>query len=305
MSLPNTLIAGGAKCGTSTLFHVLRQHPEICGPKKEEVDFFTSDFEFKYGQVFYEWYYYNAYRGEKVLFDINPDYIYQPLALKRIRDVYSPENIFIFVRNPVKRMTSHYWHNVRFFWENRTLSEAVEAELSDGQKWPSDQIIEDSRFRYVGCGQYLKHYNALRDIFPQAKVCFIKFEEFFRNGAVQANMLFSKLGLADTPVKNRHDNRGGKRRVDLMQKAVFDFKVGNGETKNLTGDAMIVWDGENMDRLVLNPSQKAIQWAENAKKLYDQNIEPDLLSRVQEAHFSTELAELESVSGLDLSDWAA
>ena len=43
--LPNFLIIGAAKCGTTALYYYLKQHPEISFPKLKEPKFFSSNGE--------------------------------------------------------------------------------------------------------------------------------------------------------------------------------------------------------------------------------------------------------------------
>ena len=38
-----SIIIGAMKSGTTSLFEVLAQHPEICGAKKKEIDYFVKD----------------------------------------------------------------------------------------------------------------------------------------------------------------------------------------------------------------------------------------------------------------------
>src|ERR1700728_3618911 len=52
-ALPNLIVIGAAKCGTTSLHHYLSQHPQICMSHKKELDFFCEDANWQKGQAWY------------------------------------------------------------------------------------------------------------------------------------------------------------------------------------------------------------------------------------------------------------
>lgn len=74
MPKPDFLIIGAQKCGTTSLFYYLSQHPDLCLPAIKELQFFT--FEYSKGWPWYE----NQFRANPIL-KIN-------LPVKRLRIIY-------------------------------------------------------------------------------------------------------------------------------------------------------------------------------------------------------------------------
>ena len=135
---PTFLGIGAAKCGTTTLAHHLRRHPEIAFPRsgRKEMHFFDE------GDVTTESL--RAYRAEfdpgRVSGEITPAYIFDPRCPGLIRDALGPDlKLLVLLRDPVDRAWSHYWHAVREWYkpeyrprgypvEDLSFEEAIEAE---------------------------------------------------------------------------------------------------------------------------------------------------------------------------------
>jgi hypothetical protein len=110
LRLPNSFILGAAKCGTTSLYYYLKQHPEIYLPKDKEPHFFDNDVFWNEGvDVFLRRHFQGAQRfparGEST-----PAYFHRwEKVIPRIKAVYSdviPKFIAIF-RYPVERAFSH------------------------------------------------------------------------------------------------------------------------------------------------------------------------------------------------------
>lgn len=110
MKLPNLIIAGAQKSGTTALVNNLRDHPEAFFPKGREVHFFDKHWE--RGVDWYSGLYKD--RIEKVLADKTPIYMYLPEARERMYKVLPQSTKFIIcLRNPIDRAYSQYQHYKR------------------------------------------------------------------------------------------------------------------------------------------------------------------------------------------------
>jgi hypothetical protein len=105
-----TLIIGAMKCGTTSLFYYLSEHPEITGAKEKEPHFFSSDDQYSKGL---DWYYSlwdNAERS-KIFLEASTTYTMQPKypsVVERLAAVEDCNFRFIYMmRNPVVRIESH------------------------------------------------------------------------------------------------------------------------------------------------------------------------------------------------------
>ena len=110
--VPNLLVAGVTKTGTTSLYWYLTQHPDVCRPKGcKEIDFFTpmrrgepplGDVE-AYGAFF------AACAGERYRLDASPQYFDGGRALVEAVRRYTPNaRVLVLLRDPVERLWSHY-----------------------------------------------------------------------------------------------------------------------------------------------------------------------------------------------------
>lgn len=105
--LPNFLIVGAARAGTTSLYYYLKQHPDVFMSPKKEIDFFDVDKNFEKGLDWYERYF-EGYTGQKAIGEASPLYMYLEKVPKRIAKVIPDVKLIFILRNPVDRAYSHY-----------------------------------------------------------------------------------------------------------------------------------------------------------------------------------------------------
>ena len=76
MILPNFLCVGAQKAGTTTLYDILKQHPNIYLPKVKELHFFDKDDRYKLGLEWLTKYFVNGYKNQKAVGEITPSYLF-------------------------------------------------------------------------------------------------------------------------------------------------------------------------------------------------------------------------------------
>jgi hypothetical protein len=138
--LPDFIIIGAQKCGTSTLYKALLQHPNIVAPIniiapiKKEIHFVDIPQNYSKGTRWYKTHFpSNFYRNlyKKVLHrefitgESSPGYLYFPHVSKRMKALLPNVKIIVMLRNPVDRAYSHYVHIFRPLKENLSFEEAV------------------------------------------------------------------------------------------------------------------------------------------------------------------------------------
>ena len=142
------LIIGAMKCGTTSLFSYLAQHPEIAACRKKETFFFSANNcwsrGFDWYQSLWDW---NP-NIHKVALEASVDYTRIPTypnAAERIATLTDKANFkFIYVmRNPLERIESHYTHGLAQNWEStqKPLAEEIHPELIEASQY-SRQIKE-------------------------------------------------------------------------------------------------------------------------------------------------------------------
>lgn len=128
---PNFFIIGAAKSGTTGLFDVLQQHPQIFVPYLKEPRFFSDDEKYQLGQDWYSETYFNHSEGFKARGEATPHYLYwgdkTSSRILKLPDAKKIKIIAIF-RDPVKRAYSQYWMQVHRGVEPNSFEEALQKE---------------------------------------------------------------------------------------------------------------------------------------------------------------------------------
>lgn len=115
MNLPNVIIAGAPKCGTSSLYFWLAAHPDACASKAKETFYFADEVNrFNKGLNFVEnglkpyGKHFEHCSGSKVIFEATAPYIYYQNALEQIATLSSRPKVIFLLREPSKRLQSQY-----------------------------------------------------------------------------------------------------------------------------------------------------------------------------------------------------
>jgi hypothetical protein len=245
--LPDFLIAGAAKAGTTSLYHYLKGHPRIFLPEMKEPYFFTlygtqtpvqpdlppwtiAD----YSRLF------DGAAEDASLGEATPRYLFQfETSIANIKKIYKEEyqrlKIIVILRNPVDRAWSYYMllrkrgYDLDFF-------RACRAKLAEEGK------ADPSQLDFIREGLYHDQIEAFRKSFPRMKVLF--FENFNEKREVILRELFGFLGLEETDFMP--DNVGevynisGRPKGPLSNR-VFRFLHGESAVKRL-GKRLVPYD---------------------------------------------------------------
>lgn len=173
-SLPNFLIVGAMRSGTTFLSHHLASHPDVFFAPRKEIHFF--DFNFEKG---IEWYkkQFSGAKGQKVVGEGTQTYMYISEVPARIAAVLPDVKLILILRNPVDRAYSHYWHNRTRSVETLDFREAI---LNEPGRLGGNPI-ERARFSYVDRGRYVYQLRRLCDHFPRQALHVILFEDMKKN----------------------------------------------------------------------------------------------------------------------------
>ena len=178
MSLPNFMCIGAAKSGTTTLYDILQQHPEIFIPKFKEPHFFDIPENYKNGIEWYEKNYFSR-ANQKIRADFTPSYLFDPQVPERIfKQLGKNIKFLVVLRNPVDRAYSHYLHSLRDEYEYLDFIDVlkIEKERLDKYAKQSDYLsyLHHSYFHQGLYGEMVERY---LKFFPLKQFLFIHFEE--------------------------------------------------------------------------------------------------------------------------------
>ena len=190
--LPDYMIIGFAKCGTTSLHEYLIQHPLIYPPLGKEIDYFDrlysrginwyrAKFPLKTQKFFVK----NILKKEFVTGEATPRYLEHPNALMRIKKILPNEKFIVLVRNPIDRAFSHYNMNLRNGYEYRSFEDAIkhEEERISGRyekmnKNTNYYSWDYDLFAYREHGVYIKKLKKWLEVFPREQFLIIQSEEF-------------------------------------------------------------------------------------------------------------------------------
>jgi sulfotransferase family protein len=163
--LPNFLIVGAAKSGTTTLASHLSKHPQVFVPPRKELYFFERDELWERGADWYA----NQFAGAgaaTAVGEATPNYMFYPWAVQRIAEMLPGVRAIACLRDPVDRAYSHYLHWAdRMWFEPRSFTQAVEDELAAGADQVSSHMHRRQQnppyFGYLARGKYLPQLERL------------------------------------------------------------------------------------------------------------------------------------------------
>lgn len=199
---PNFLIVGAAKCGTTSLYQYLSQHPDIFMPQWKEPSFFIGD-PFKplnsvtktaYDKLF------KKVRHETAIGESSTGYLYDKAAPQLIKNALGHIKVIIMLRDPVAMSYSLYNHQFRKEGESlKTFENALDAEESRRKNSSFKKSCYGWHANYYYYQRALYHRQVKRylDIFDQNNVFIIIFEDLTDDPLGIAQKAFSFLGVDD------------------------------------------------------------------------------------------------------------
>ncbi len=186
--LPNFIIGGGMKCGTSTLHWLLNQHENVFipGSADEEPHFFTIDdieqnpdfflqtkeswpcwdYEAEL-ETYLEWYlrFFADAKPNQIIGEDCVSYLSSKKAPKRIKELLPDVKLIFVLRDPVERTYSQYWHWVK---TNRAI-------------YNFEKTIQFAPSHLLSRSLYYEHISRFLTYFPRSQIKFIIFEDFIDN----------------------------------------------------------------------------------------------------------------------------
>ena len=233
-TLPDFIIIGAQRCGTTSLYNYLAQHPSVLPAFMKETHFF--DFHFHKGVSWYRAFFPPARRfrtaagfssadsvpsGRRASSQRTPDegqrkggqrgfitgestpyYLFYPHAAYRIKETVPSVKLIVLLRNPVDRAYSHYHHEVRTGAETASFEDALvrERETVPGE---TARILEDGRYRsvphihhsYLSRGIYADQLPRWVELFGSERMMIVKSEDFDKDPALTADQVFHFLDL--------------------------------------------------------------------------------------------------------------
>jgi hypothetical protein len=223
-ALPNLLIAGGQRCGTTSMYRALIQHPAVLRPVgRKGVHYFDTD----YGRGL-DWYRAHfplrasvARAGRRtgmppVVLESSPYYGFHPLAAARIEADLPAVRLIVLIRDPVERAYSAHAHELARGFETEPFERALDLEperlAGEDERLVREPLWVSAHHQhhaYVARGQYIDLLTRLEAVFGRARLHVVDSHRFFGTPEPVWDETLGFLGLrpAGTPHFERHNAR--------------------------------------------------------------------------------------------------
>lgn len=236
---PNFLVAGAAKCGTTSLYHYLRQHPDVYMSPIKEPNHFSTDIvpehfsdeykvyersknldieKFVNGDMKEEqWgayvlkreHYLKLFRfaaGKKAIGEISNSYLYSSVAAANIHREFPDMKIVMILRQPAERAYSHYLANLRDGRTTLPFREEVEHDDAKSRHgWSISHL-------YFELGLYAEQVKRFTSLFPKEHLRIFLFDDLKNDNKKLVRELFTFLDLrTDVPVN--YDEKFNEARI--------------------------------------------------------------------------------------------
>lgn len=275
--LPNFIIIGAMKSGTTSLARYLGSHPEVFMATQKEVHFFDRHYD-----LGAEWYMtqFADVKDEVAVGEATPGYMSSDGVIEKMAKLVPDAKLIAVLRNPVDRAYSAYWHQRARGRETLDFSDAIEAEptrLASGDE--THLMYHD----YLDRGRYLKQFLHLRESY-QREALHVIISEDLRNTPVETFQTVCRaIGVDDTFVP---PNLG----VEFNHYVSFR----SNKLRNL------LW-GSGPYRKITRRFRKILGRINTSQESYPP-MDPSLRSELLKA-FEADNAELARWLGRDLSIW--
>jgi Sulfotransferase domain len=217
--LPSFIMIGAQRCGTTSLFRTLLEHPQVRrAPFRKGVNYF--DLNYHRGMRWYQAHFpvaeiarrQAAGQGGPVAFEASGYYLYHPFALERLACDLPGTKLVAMLRDPVERAFSAYKHEHARGFEHESFERALELE-DERLAGEIDRMREDIRYEslphrhhsYRHRGHYAEQLERAFALFPPEQVHVMNSEAYFEQPAREYQELLSFLGLV------RHEPRRFRR----------------------------------------------------------------------------------------------
>jgi len=231
--VPDFMIVGAAKCGTTSIANYLSQHSKIFVPNVKECRFFSEmtpnfkgpgDYVVNQEMVTniddYSNLFDNASEGSH-LCDASVDYLYYyENTIKKIKEIYPKgeyPKIIISLRNPSNRTFSMYSHLRRDLRETLSLNEAINAEKTrenDNWEWV---------WQYTKASKYYQQVKYFYENYDRDKIKVIIYEDFVKDINQGIEDILSFLDLPSQTIDtNTVYNKSGEAKSIFLQKMIVN-----------------------------------------------------------------------------------
>ncbi|RED95655.1 sulfotransferase family protein [Marinoscillum furvescens] len=301
--MPDFLVIGAGKCGTTSLDNYLKQHPEIYISPVKEPNFFgyemlsEADLAARPGE---QWHYrqsvtnledyqtlFDGATSEQVSGETSNTYLYHQMAPERIRYHNPNMKLIAIFRQPAERLWSRYMHLAR---ENRLPTRHFSDCLDQSSIWWKRNDLIREGFYYKNLSRYYQLFGA-----DQIKVYL--FDEFKANGPEVLKDIYAFLGV-DTDFQV--DKLVALNQSGIVKNKSLDGLIGNhGLLPKLSKRVF----GKYYQELKESPQLQSLLVKLRKRNLEKPAMDPEIKQILTRDIYGEDIQNLQKLTGKNLSHW--
>lgn len=278
--LPNLIIIGAMKCGTTSLHFYLSLHPEVQMSKLKELDFFAERYNWSKG---FKWYESNFLeQPEKCIYgESSPNYTnctLSPEVPRRMHDLVPDAKLIYVVRDPIKRMQAHYIHKISNGSETREINDA---------------FFDIQSKRYFPRSLYYSQLEKYLEYYPLSQILIVTTEDLRNHRQQTLQKIFEFLEVNPNFYSQlynleRHKSRTKRRKNELGQKIA----------QSTLGKAVNKLPNSSTRRLI-----KEIIYYPFSTTVSEPTLKPELIAFLKE-QLQDDVNKLRQLTGRQFSSWS-
>jgi hypothetical protein len=221
---PGLLICGAQRCGTTSMYQALRQHPAVLRPVGRKGVHYFDDVAYLKGPLWYRAHFPLVASGRRLArrsgepalaFESSPYYLFHPAGARRIAQSLADVRVLILVRDPVERAYSAYTHERARGYEDQPFERALELE-ADRLAGEEERLLADDSYvsrahrhqAYVARGHYIVQIERMIGELGRERVHVVDADDFFADPRPVWDEVRQFAGLsAAEPVFEQHNAR--------------------------------------------------------------------------------------------------
>ena len=278
-ALPNLIVIGAQKCGTTSLHYYLDQHPDISMSRAKELDFFVADGSWSKGL---DWYAAQFDARATVRGESSPSYTNYPRhggVAARLHSVIPDAKLVYLVRDPLERIVSQYLHDYSMGKEHRPIEEALAGGLGT--------------HLYVARSRYFMQLEQYLPFFEPASILVLTQEELLVDRVRTIRRVFEFVGVDPDfydPRFERIKHRTSSHRRRRTRAGTGVASLAGAATRRLQPPRWLAWKAE---RLLVFPFARRIE-----RPLLTDAIRDQLIAELKD-----DANRLRDFTGKELQEW--
>jgi hypothetical protein len=248
--LPDVIVGGAGRSGTSWLHTVFANHSQIYVPIpfQPEPKFFLVDSEYEKGLSYYSERWFSGVPDAVVACEKSANYLESPTAALRIsRDLPTVRMLFI-LREPANRARANYiWSSMNGL-ENEDFATAIKLEPEREQNYPVEYRFSRPH-SYFSRGLYAQHLRPYFDLLGPERILVMRYEDIVKDANQFAQRVLAFLGLElgslDVQTLGKVNSAHGqdpKELEDVVLSLRERYRGPNEELRDLLGTGFTYWD---------------------------------------------------------------